>query len=119
MKFQEIKKCPMAIIILNIMIIVMVIISMFSIYTSQIYISELVKQGFNPTEQIAEVIKYYINSITPYVFYTICLATLSCIVKKVLYLENLFKISKVDEVNLEKSLEVEDEIDMLLKELDV
>ncbi|MBU3133003.1 hypothetical protein KPL40_11130 [Clostridium gasigenes] len=122
MKLQERNKVPKATKILNTMAIIMVIFAIFNIYTSHMYISSLIKQGFDPIKQITEVINYYLNSVTQYVFYGICLATLSYIIKKVVYLGDVDSINKLDKDYLEKASVVEeeyDEIDMILKELDV
>ncbi|MBU3103653.1 hypothetical protein [Clostridium gasigenes] len=122
MKLQERNKVSKATKILNTMAIIMVIFAIFNIYTSHMYISSLVKQGFDPIKQITEVINYYLNSVTQYVFYGICLAALSYIIKKVVYLGDVDSINKLDKDYLEKESVVEeeyDEIDMILKELDV
>ncbi|MBB6714426.1 hypothetical protein [Clostridium gasigenes] len=122
MKLQERNKVSKATKILNTMAIIMVIFAIFNIYTSHMYISSLIKQGFDPIKQITEVINYYLNSVTQYVFYGICLAVLSYIIKKVVYLGDVDSINKLDKDYLEKASVVEeeyDEIDMILKELDV
>ncbi|MGL5354201.1 MAG: hypothetical protein ACRDA5_12895 [Clostridium sp.] len=122
MKLQERKKVTKATLILNIMAIVMMIFAIFNVYMSQKYISSLIKQGFDPIKEIAQVINYYANAVTPYVFYAICLAALSYIIKKVVCLGDIEIINKVDEEHLEKASVVEDEddeIDMMLKDLDV
>ncbi|MBU3089417.1 hypothetical protein KPL42_13045 [Clostridium gasigenes] len=122
MKLQYRNKVSKATQILNTMAIVMVIFAIFNIYTSHMYISSLIKQGFDPIKQITEVINYYLNSVTQYVFYGICLAALSYIIKKVVYLGDVDSINKLDKDYLEKESVVEeeyDEIDMILKELDV
>ncbi|NKF06189.1 hypothetical protein J1C67_02415 [Clostridium gasigenes] len=122
MKLQERNKVSKATKILNTMAIIMVIFAIFNIYTSHMYISSLIKQGFDPIKQITEVINYYLNSVTQYVFYGICLAALSYIIKKVVYLGDVDSINKLDKDYLEKESVVEeeyDEIDMILKELDV
>lgn len=133
MKLQYRNKVSKATQILNTMAILMVIFAIFNIYTSHMYISSLIKQGFDPIKQITEVINYYLNSVTQYVFYAICLAALSYIIKKVIYLEDVESINKLEKDYLDKdyldedyldkaSVVVEeqyDEIDMILKELDV
>ncbi|MGL4773381.1 MAG: hypothetical protein ACRC2K_07440 [Clostridium sp.] len=63
--------------------IIMVGLAMFSVYASNKYIGSLIAQGYDPSKQVADVLNYYINNVTPYVFYAICLFTLSYIVKRV------------------------------------
>lgn len=118
----ERKKVPKATLILSISAMVMGVFAIFNIYTSYMYISNLTKQGFVPSEQITEVINYYLTAVTPYVFYGICLASLGYITQKVLYLIGANTVRKVEEEYLEKpSVEkhVYDDIDELLRDLEI
>lgn len=86
MKSIDIKRVPKISIILYSLATIMTICTIFITYKSNVYISGLVEQGFNPSKEIVEVINYYIVTVTPYVFYTICLFTLGYIVNKVDYI---------------------------------
>lgn len=122
MRLQKRNKIPKATLILNIIAIVMGIFAIFNIYTSHMYLTNLIKQGFDPKDQAAEVINYYLTAVTPYVFYGICLVALGYIIKKVVYLVDTESVSQLDKEYLEKASVEKDEdreIDMLFKDLDV
>jgi len=121
MKLLERKKEPKVTLTLNIMAIFMVIFAIFNIYTSNKYIADLVKQGFKPSNQVSEVINYYLTAVTPYVFYAICLFALGYIIKKVVYLVDDESLNRLVKENLGRpsvANNEDDDIDMLLKDLD-
>lgn len=116
------KKVQKVTLILNIVAIVMGVFAIFNIYTSHMYILSLVEKGFNPSTQVTEVINYYLTAVTPYVFYGICLAALSYIIKNNVCLVDANNTTKIDRECLEKvSVESneDDEIEMLFKDLEV
>ncbi|MDM8128932.1 hypothetical protein QUV80_10660, partial [Paraclostridium benzoelyticum] len=73
MKSSDIKKVPKLTVILYICAILMALSTIFIIYKSNVYISDLVKEGFDPKKELVEVINYYLVTVTPFVFYTISL----------------------------------------------
>lgn len=122
MRLKKRNKIPKATLILNTIAIVMGIFAIFNIYTSHMYLTSLIKQGLDPRNQATEVINYYLTTVTPYVFYGICLVALGYIIKKVAYLVNTESVSQLDKEYLEKASVEKDEdceIDMLFKDLDV
>lgn len=96
MKSLEVKKAPKVTVILNITAIVMGLFAIFNIYTSYMYISSLTLKGFDPSSQVAEVINYYLSSVTPYVFYGITLAALGYIIKKIVYLVDTKNVIEIN-----------------------
>ncbi|MGL4796528.1 MAG: hypothetical protein ACRDB0_00035 [Paraclostridium sp.] len=107
---KDIKKFTKISIALYSCSLIMVICTVFIIYKSNTYISSLVSQGFNPSREIAEVINYYLSTVTPFIFYTIVLFALGYIVQKINVIiqdkeliisknELLDKISKDDEID--------------------
>ena len=86
--------------------------TIFIIYKSNVYISDLVKEGFDPKKEIVEVINYYLVTVIPFVFYTISLITLWYIVKNIDYIPNVKEEIKQKSVYLERVPEnKDDEID--------
>ncbi|MBU5225955.1 hypothetical protein KQI36_04655 [Clostridium senegalense] len=128
MKLFKMNKTVKVVLMLNVCAVVMALFSIFNIYASYRHISNLVLQGFDPSKQIVEVINFYLTSITPYAFYGISLFTLGYIIKSFSYLFESNGIRKVDNKYLEtevllenkyKQDEMDDEIDELLREIDI
>lgn len=112
MKSSDIKKVPKLTVILYICAILMALSTIFIIYKSNVYISDLVKEGFDPKKELAEVINYYLVTVTPFVFYTISLITLGYIVKKIYYITEVKEVIKEKSIYLERAPEnKDDEID--------
>lgn len=121
MKLKKMKKVQKVTLILNIVAIVMGVFAIFNIYTSHMYILSLVEKGFNPSTQVTEVINYYLTAVTPYVFYGICLAALSYIIKNNVCLVDANDTTKIDKECLEKvsvKSNEDDEIEMIFKDLE-
>lgn len=119
MNTVESKKTSKIILGLNICAAIMMVFAIFNIYASNKYISDLVMQGFKPSEQIGDVIKFYLNAVTPYTFYAICLYVLGTIVKKIDFLldrDNKVTEYKVCEENKISTEGEEDIVEILLKE---
>lgn len=112
MKSSDIRKVPKLTVILYICATLMALSTIFIIYKSNVYISDLVKEGFDPKKQIVEVINYYLVTVIPFVFYTISLITLGYIVKKIDYITKGKEVIKEKSVYLERVPEnKDDEID--------
>lgn len=112
MKSVDIKKAPKFTIILYLCSIVMALFTIFIMYKSNVYISDLIKEGFDPKKEIVEVINYYLVTVTPFVFYTISLITLGYIVKKIYYITEVKEEIKEKSIYLERVPEnKDDEID--------
>lgn len=112
MKSSDIKKSPKFTVVLYICATLMAISTIFIIYKSNVYISDLVKEGFDPKKEIVEVINYYLVTVTPFVFYTIALITLGYIVKKIDYIIKGKEGIKEKSIYLERVPEnKDDEID--------
>lgn len=112
MMVSEVKNTPKVTFILNICSIIMGVFAIFNIYTSYKHISNLILQGFEPSKQLAEVINYYLISVTPYVFYGICLFLLGFIIKQISYIGNCNEVCG----NTEKSV-VEQENDDIVDDI--
>ncbi|WP_419742436.1 hypothetical protein [Paraclostridium dentum] len=112
MKSSDIKKSPKLTVILYVCATLMALSTIFIIYKSNVYISDLVKEGFDPKKEIVEVINYYLVTVIPFVFYTISLITLGYIVKKIDYITKGKEEIKEKSVYLERAPENKnDEID--------
>lgn len=57
--------------------------SLFTIYTSYTYITSLVDAGsINVTEQLSDVVNYYVSSSMPYIFYSISIWSIGYVISK-------------------------------------
>lgn len=83
MKKSNGQKTSVMAIILYVAAIIMGLLAVFNAYNAYTYVSGLVAQGMQISEQLVEVTNYYITTITPYVFYGLTLAGLAYIAKKV------------------------------------
>lgn len=112
MKSSDMKKAPKLTVILYICATLMALSTIFIIYKSNVYISDLVKEGFDPKKELVEVINYYVVTVIPFVFYTISLITLGYIVKKIDYITKGKEEIKEKSIYLERVPEnTADEID--------
>lgn len=112
MKSSDMKKSPKLTLILYICSTLMALSTIFIIYKSNVYISDLVKEGFDPKKELVEVINYYLVTVIPFVFYTISLITLGYIVKKIDYITKGKEEIKEKAIYLERVPEnKDDEID--------
>ncbi|MBZ9691204.1 hypothetical protein [Clostridium sp. M14] len=121
MNLQGKNKIPKTTFVLNILATVMGIFAIFNLYTSYKYIAGLIEKGFDPIKQLSDVINYYLNSVTQYVFYGICLFTLGYIIKKVAYLVDAMNVRKLDKKHLAAASvenDEDDEIDRIFKNLE-
>lgn len=111
----ERKKGSAIAVILNCLGIIMMLLAIFSIYNSNKYIEGLVLQGFEPSKQMVQVINYYITSVTPYVFYGICLFVFAYIVKKLEFLirSNISETSSIEKTEKILDAEIEEEDDIV------
>ena len=116
MNIKKIKKLPKITLMLYIYATIMLVFAIFNIYTSNKYIEGLMLQGFKPAEQMTDVIKFYIEAVTPYVFYSICITVLGYIVK---ILKNFVSTeNELKEVtNYEERQIVKDEEEDIVEEL--
>lgn len=122
MRLKKRNKTPKATLILNTAAMIMGILAIFNIYKSHMYVSSLIEKGFDPSNEVSEVINYYLTTVTPYVFYGICLVALGYLIKKVDYLVDAKSVSQLDKEYLEKAPVEKDEdseLDMLFEDLDV
>ncbi|MEG1002848.1 MAG: hypothetical protein RSF37_05545 [Clostridium sp.] len=117
MKGEKNYKAPKGTLILNILATLMGACAVFNIYTSNIYINNLIKQGLDVSKQLTDVISYYLNAVTPYIVYCICFVALGYIINKVVYLTEIKEVNAILEKSLDnKSLEDDEgEIDILFE----
>lgn len=122
MRLKKRNKTPKATLILNTIAMIMGIFAIFNIYKSHMYVSSLIEKGFDPSSEVAEVINYYLTTVTPYVFYGICLVALGYLIKKVDYLVDAKSVSQLDKEYSEKApieKDEDSELDKLFEDLDV
>lgn len=93
-------------------------IALYNVYSCYDYIASIVEQGFVVSENLTDVINYYLSNVTPYAFYTICLGALGYLVQKVNKFVEFQQVSveKVCEV-VEESENADEDYENLLKEI--
>lgn len=84
-------KNPLAI-LMYIIAILLGIYTIFTMYNSYTYISNLVDQGFVITDDIKSVITYCVGASVPYLFYTIAIWSIGYIINKLNYIINEIKL---------------------------
>lgn len=77
--------------ILDISAGIMAMLALFSTYNSYKYISGLVAKGLEISDQLIEVINVFVNAISPYVFYAVCLFGIGHLVKLYAYKEQIIE----------------------------
>ena len=75
------KKSKIVSTILDVSAGIMAVLALFSTYNSYKYISGLVAKGLEISDQLIEVINVYVNAISPYVFYAVCLFGIGHLIK--------------------------------------
>lgn len=100
-------------IVLYVVSILVGIYTLFTVYTSYTYISSLVASGLVISDELSNVISYYVQASSPYLFYTIVIWAIGYIINKldsisydiknsnIEYIEDDFIISEENEVAME------------------
>ena len=66
-KFKSVSKVTIGVYVLAVL---MGGIALYNVYTCYDYIASIVEQGFVISENLTDVINYYLSNVTPYAFYT-------------------------------------------------
>ena len=118
MKKTKSKKVSKAAVTLYALAAVMLGITIYYVYTCYAYVASIVEQGFVISENLTDVINYYLSNVTPYAFYTICLGVMGYLVQKVSNLVELQQLSVVEiEEIIEESENADEDYENLLKEI--
>lgn len=98
----------------------MLVLTGYSVYNCYIYVASIVEQGFVISENLNDTISYYLSSVTPYAFYTICLGAMAYIVQQ---MKKIVMLQSQEAVEVESVLEETKETDLnyeaLVKDLSV
>lgn len=114
-KFKSVSKVTIGVYVLAVL---MGGIALYNVYTCYDYIASIVEQGFVISENLTDVINYYLSNVTPYAFYTICLGVMGYLVQKVSNLVELQQLSVVEiEELIEESENADEDYENLLKEI--
>lgn len=95
-----------AVIVLNVVAIIFAIYSLVKAYMSYTYISSLVAQGLVVSQELLNVVDYYVTNSSPYVFYALAIWGIGQVIKKLDNLSNSAQTTeeeKVEEVSLIES----------------
>lgn len=90
----------------------------YYVYICYTYVASIVEQGFVISENLIDTISYYLSSIVPYAFYTICLGALGYVIQKV----DKFVIAQANEMIevepiSEETVEADPDYEALVNEL--
>ena len=114
-KFKSVSKVTIGVYVLAVL---MGGIALYNVYTCYDYIASIVEQGFVISENLTDVINYYLSNVTPYAFDTICLGVMGYLVQKVSNLVELQQLSVVEiEEIIEESENADEDYENLLKEI--
>lgn len=113
MKKTKSKKVSKASIILYAVATVMLGVTIYYAYTCYAYVASIVEEGFVISENLTDTINYYLSTLTPYVFYTICLAAIRYMIQQ------MKKILSLQAVNVEETVDENKSYETLLNELNV
>ena len=90
-KFNNKIKNPLSM-LMYIIAIFLGLYTIFTMYNSYAYISNLVDQGFVITDDIKSVVTYCVGASVPYLFYTIAILSIGYIINKLNYIINEIKL---------------------------
>ena len=113
MKKTKSKKVSKAAVTLYAIATVMLGITIYYAYSCYAYVTSIAEQGFVISENLTDTINYYLSTLTPYVFYTICLVAIGYI------LQQVKKILSLQSVNVEEEINKDIEYEELVKELQI
>ena len=91
-----------AVLVLYAIAILLGIYTIVTMYSSYTYISGLVSQGLVISDELLNIVTYFVGNSVPYLFYAIVIWAIGYFINKLDY--------KVDEVNVNNSKELEAEI---------
>lgn len=103
---QKVSKLALGLYILSFFMLVM---TGYSIYTCYVYVASIVEQGFVISENLNDTISYYLSSVTPYAFYTICLGAMAYIVQQ---MKKIVTLQSKEVVEIEPVLQEAEETDL-------
>ena len=103
---QKFSKIAVGLYILSFFMLVM---TGYSIYTCYVYVASIVEQGFVISENLNDTISYYLSTVTPYAFYTICLGTMAYIVQQ---MKKIVTLQSKEVVEIEPVLQEAEETDL-------
>lgn len=114
---QKVSKMAVGLYILSFFMLVM---TGYSVYNCYIYVASIVEQGFIISENLNDTISYYLSSVTPYAFYTICLGTMAYLVQRINKIMILHSQQVVEgEQILEETKEIDGDYEALISDLSV
>ena len=58
-------------------------ITIYYAYSCYAYVTSIAEQGFVISENLTDTINYYLSTLTPYVFYTVCLVAIGYILQQI------------------------------------
>lgn len=123
MKLIGKKRISKAVVIFNILAVIMFLISVFTIYKSNSYISGLIEQGFDANSEWIEVFNYYITTVTPYLFYGTVLGGLAYVIQRITYLIDIQNEMRINKEYLKEEQSIienneKDDIESIFNELE-
>lgn len=122
MKNNKKSKSPI-VIALYVLAAIFAIYTVISMYNSYSYITTLVAQGLVISEELLNVISYFVENSAPYIFYAVATWAIGYIISKVNYISNNIKVEteeQVEDIIIEESNDVvssEEEVEAIEEEI--
>ncbi|WP_297132894.1 hypothetical protein [Terrisporobacter sp.] len=98
MKKNNKKSKSPIVLVLYIISILLGIYTIFTLYSSYTYISELVSQGLVISDELQNIINYIVGASVPYLFYAIGTWGIGYIINKLNYMTNIEKVDDVEKM---------------------
>ena len=118
MKKTKSKKVSKAAVTLYAIATVMLGITIYYSYTCYAYVASIVEQGFVISENLTDTINYYLSTLTPYTFYTICLVAIGYVLQQMKKILSLQTVNAEEvEVEVEEIVDEDESYDTLTNEL--
>ena len=118
MKKTNSKKVSKAAVTLYAIATVMLGITIYYAYTCYAYVASIVEQGFVISENLTDTINYYLSTLTPYAFYTICLVAIGYILQQMKKILSLQTVNAEEvEVKVEEIVDEDESYDTLINAL--
>ena len=91
------KKSPIVIVLYTLSILIGIY-TIFTVYSSYTYISSLVEQGLVISDELQNVINYYVDASLPSLFYAIAIWGIGYIINKLNYITNEVKSNNQENI---------------------
>lgn len=90
--------------------------TIFTMYNSYTYISSLVTQGLVISDELLNVISYFMDASAPYLYYTITIWAIGYVINKINHITNEIKMDNTEEIVEEEIIEEDVKVEVIKDE---